>query len=194
MVSAEEARAWGPLPQRWGSQIRFTDLAHTVAQQAEQIAALTAGLGWVQGEHSRNPWHPDRTFPTESSRDWHDGYITCAAHQAIEVVKFIDPERYERERDEWRRLMSDTDMEYFQRTGHCGACGLVASSCECDGKCDCAEAHGPALKLHQSPAQQIAAVLALHERWDTFAGDGSCGACLAEPWPCPTARALGVTS
>ena len=120
-----------------------------------EVERLRAGLTWVVAEHGRNHWHPDTKFPTEAAKNWHDGYITASAHFAIEGRKFLDPVQAAEDAETWRVGSHGTDAEWWDRTGHCGHCGLVASSCECDGECGCWEQHGPPLDPWKSLPQRL---------------------------------------
>jgi hypothetical protein len=106
---------------------------------------LRAALEDVGGIHGKNAWNPDSKWPTELAREWHNGYITCAATVSIKARAALDPAQAAEDDALWRAGSHDTDSEWWARTGHCGSCGTVASSCDCDGTCGCWADHGPPL-------------------------------------------------
>jgi hypothetical protein len=148
----------------------------TPAEMTE-VERLRAGLQFIADDHARNRWHPDTTYPTELSREWHNGYITCAAHHAIEAKKYLDPEGAAEDDAMWRLGHQGTDAEWWQKTGHCGHCGLIGSSCDCEGECECASLHGRRLPDWKPPSQRaeeaealLAAVRAELDRAEALAG------------------------
>lgn len=116
-----------------------------------QNARLTAALQRIRAEHGRNPWHPDRTFPTEAAKNWHDGHISTLASHSLIAFEALDPEGWA-EHEATMEAASGSDADWYQATGNCGLCAVVASACECDGKCGCWKLHGPPLDPYKPPA------------------------------------------
>lgn len=111
-----------------------------------EVERLRTALEKIAATHDQNRWHPNTNHPTEASRHWHDGYISCAASHALIANAALNPEQAAEDDRVMRIGAQGTDSEWFEATGHCGRCAIVASSCECDGECGCWEEHGPPLK------------------------------------------------
>lgn len=105
----------------------------------------------LEAWHGQNPWRPDRQWPTEAAKHWHDGHITALASVAIRCRKALDPDHAAAIDETWRIGCQGSDAEWYHHTGHCGGCGLVADCCECDGECGCWNVHGPPPEPYESP-------------------------------------------
>jgi hypothetical protein len=115
-----------------------------------QNARLTAALQKIRDEHGRNPWNPDTVFPTEAAKNWHDGHISTLASHSLIAFEALDPEGWAEHEKDMEAATGD-DGDWYRRTGNCGACAVVASACECEGKCGCWELHGPPLEPYKPP-------------------------------------------
>jgi hypothetical protein len=113
------------------------------------------GLEAIKADSVRNRWHPGTRFPP-AGRHWHDGYITCLSSHWLLAERYLDPEGMAEHDRFWRAGSQATDEQWWNETGHCGSCGLVGSSCACEGRCGCADLHGPRLPDWKSDSQLLA--------------------------------------
>ena len=115
----------------------------------DEYRALLEELAQI---HAKNEWNPKTVFPTEASRNWHDGYISLAAHVSIRVREVLDPAGSAAVDEHMRLAAEGSDTDWWKATGHCGRCSLIASACECMGQCECWTAHGAPLEPYTPPA------------------------------------------
>jgi hypothetical protein len=103
-----------------------------------------AALQQIVDRPGLDGWRPDRTHPTEFSKSWSEGHhcgLLAAKHVA---ERALDPEAVEETEKFIRFVNSASDGAYYRRTGHCGTCGFVADTCQCQPKqCGCWPLHGP---------------------------------------------------
>lgn len=76
-------------------------------------------------------WHQDRHFPTEASKNWHDGHITAMATISLICSEALDPVEWAEHQEQWSLASHGTDREWFERTGMCGHCGNPGDECLC---------------------------------------------------------------
>lgn len=141
------------LRQRWQPEDAATDTtrARAIAITLEQeTAALTterdryqAVLQQILDEQNANQYRPDRDFPTEQAKHWHDGYVTYQARIALLARRALDPAGAAAADRLEEAAAVGSDADWYQATGHCGTCARVGDACSCDGKCGCWADHGP---------------------------------------------------
>lgn len=87
---------------------------------------------------THDAWHPDTKYASDAADSWHQGYVTALATTSIMARQALDPDA----EDEWGKDVEaarGTDRMWFERTGNCGHCGLIAEDCDCrpDDPCGC---------------------------------------------------------
>lgn len=80
---------------------------------------------------SSDSWRADRTYPTESAHEWHNGYVTCLSTHYLIAFEALDPAGWANHEEESGIASWGTDREWFERTGNCGHCGNPAEDCVC---------------------------------------------------------------
>jgi hypothetical protein len=137
----------------------------TNATLVEENKRLRETLERIQADHVRQTETWQHKGPTELADRWHDGYVTACASHSIWAREALDPEAAAEDERSMRLAATGSDADWYRATGHCGACGDVATNCGCDGKCGCFRLHGPRKEPYRSPQELLAEAVAERDRY-----------------------------
>lgn len=63
------------------------------------------------------------------------------------------------------------DIDWYNRTGHCGACGQPGSYCKCRTPCGCRDLHDVGSGLLPDALEQFMPTIVSSEQEELFGGD-----------------------